>query len=133
MTIDEIEKKLPNGLHDASLEKIQIDYVRQEAKFEIGVNIGTPQDKSEKRRIGILRLDGLQFCVIDPPDPKYPFQDAKGLWLVDSGPIEDLKSENLQKKLIEHLPKGAFIRWFFINDWNAFIYIAALDAHFEWA
>lgn len=133
MTIDEIEMKLPNGFHDASLKKIHIDYIKREANLEIDVHIGTPEDKKETYRTVSLKLDGLQFYVIEPPDPQYFLQGTKGHWIADSAPLESLESEKLPKKLIECLPKGAFIHYFFISDWNAFIYLAAMDASFEWA
>jgi hypothetical protein len=30
------------------------------------------------------------------------------------------------------LPEGSFAYWFFVNNWNSFIHVAAMDAQFEW-
>jgi hypothetical protein len=44
----------------------------------------------------------------------------------------DAGSSNLRKssltRLPEPLPEGAFTHWFFVNNWNAFIHVAAMDA-----
>lgn len=134
MTIVEIEKTLPSGFHDASLGKLNIDYDKREAKLEILVDIGEPdsprEELKEANRKGILTLSGLLYCVLEPPDSRTTYQKAQGLWIADSGPVDSAK---LRTKLPEPLPEGAFAHNFFINEWNAFIIIAALDAQFEWS
>jgi hypothetical protein len=35
-------------------------------------------------------------------------------------------------KLPESLLKGAFARWFCVQEWNSFIYIAAMEVSLEW-
>ena len=133
MTIEEIERSLPNGFHDAKLKRIDIDYVKREAKLDLQASIGNPESQDEEMRdayrAGRLILSGFLFCVIEPPDPRYPYQKAAWLWIADSGPVN---SAEIPIKLPEPLPKGAFIHYFFVNDWNAFIYLAAMDARFNW-
>jgi len=131
MTIEDIEMNLPNGLHDARLIKLDIDYVEREARFHLRVNVTgiESQDEPEEYRWGSLTLSGLLFCVIEPPDSRYPYRNSSGLWITSSEPVT---SEDVLAKLPCPLPDGAFIHYLFVNDWNAFIYIAALDAHFEW-
>ena len=134
MTIEEIEQTLPNGFHDASLEKLNVDYDKREAKLEILVDVGDPESPREElketNRKGILTLSGLLFCVIEPPDSRYPYQKAKGLWLSGTGLVESAK---LSTKLPEPLPKGVFANYFFVRDWNSFIIVAAADARFDWS
>jgi hypothetical protein len=131
MTIEEVEKTLPNGFHDASLEKLNIDYHERAAKLDLLVDVGDPDSEGneEAKRKGVLTVSGLLFCVIAPPDSRSPYQKAEGLWIADSGPY---KSDKIPAKLPEPLPKGAFAHYFFVNDWNAFIIIAATDARFDW-
>jgi hypothetical protein len=129
MTIEEIEKNLPNGFHDAILNKINIDYIRREADLEFEVDVSIPEKSEEAHRIGKLILFGLFFCVIESPDSQYPYQKADGLWIADSGLTN---TEKLPQKLLDMLPKGAVVHYFFVNDWNAFIYLSATDAKFEW-
>jgi len=134
MTIEEIEKALPSGFHDASLEKLTIDYEKREARLEISVDVGVPdsprEELRESNRRGILTVAGLFFCLIEPPTPQSSYQKAKGLWIADSGPV---KSAKLSNKLPQPLPKESFAHYFFIRDWNAFIIIVATDARFDWS
>lgn len=129
MTIGEIEANLPNGFHDATLNNIFIDYDTQRVVLSIEVNIGSPEDDNENFRTGKLTISGVLFCAIEPPDPKYAFQKAKGIWIADSGTVT---SSMKNAYMIEHLPKGVFFHYFFINEWNSFIFVAARDAVFEW-
>lgn len=133
MTIEEIERGLPNGFHDARLKGIDIDYARREARLDLQADIGSPESRSEgikdAYRACRLTLSDLLFCVIEPPGPTYQRQKAEWLWIADSGPAT---SEEILPKLPTPLPEGAFVHYFFINEWNAFIYLAAMDACFEW-
>ena len=131
MTIEEIEKTLPTGFHDASLKRIDIDYVKHEAILEIEVDIENPKNEShaEDYQVGKLTLSGLLFCVIEPPDFRYTYPKIEGLWITGSGPIE---SAEIPTKLPTQLPEGAFVHCFYISNWNASIYLAAMDARFEW-
>jgi len=80
--------------------------------------------------VGYLRLTGLLYCTVEPPDHGYPFQNAEGLWIADS---RSGNSVNISDSLLATFPEEAFTHQFFVNDWNAFICIAAMDARFEWA
>jgi hypothetical protein len=133
MTIEEIESNLPNGLHDAILGRIDIDYIERKARLDIQVSVEDAESQQKhgdgEHRLGQLTLSGLSFCVIEAPDRRYPYQETKGLWIADSGPV---KTGDISIKLPGLLSQGAFVHYFFVNDWNAFIYVAAMDAHFEW-
>jgi len=131
MTIEEIEFGLPNGLHDAVLTRINIDYLNRCAKFYIKVNVSDFDSKelAEQYRSGRLDLYGLLFCIIEPPDTRYPYQYTKSLWLISSGSTKPEKSSSV---LPQFLPDGVFTHYFFVNDWNSFICVAAMDAQFEW-
>ena len=77
-----------------------------------------------------MKLSGLLYWVIEPPDTNYPYVESKQLW-VDAGSLAsaDFKpSVNLP----EPLPANAFASWFFIQNWNSFMYVAAMDASLEW-
>ena len=41
-------------------------------------------------------------------------------------------SKNLDPKLLKSLPGDAFFRSLWVNEWNAFIHIAARDAGIAW-
>ncbi len=76
----------------------------------------------------MLKFNDIIFCVIEPP---YILDfDNSNLWIADTGlvDISNIYSSNAP----EHFPKNAFIYYLFINNWNAFIYISALNVSFEW-
>lgn len=129
MTIDDIENTLPNGFHDAVIRKLDIDYTKREGSLVIEVNAGNIEDDQVCRRIGKLTLTDIVFFVIEPPDPNYPYKKSDGLWIASSGLVNSLK---LPTRLPNLQPCDGFAHYFFINDWNAFIYLAAMDANFEW-
>lgn len=120
--------------HDASVHRLTLDYVAREAVLECSICVGNPdaedEQEREARRNGTLIFQGLLYCAIDPPDPRYPYSDRDGLWISDVGPL-DLRPDSA-KRFPVNLPAEAFAHYFFVNDWNAFIYIAARSARFDW-
>lgn len=86
---------------------------------------------SSKR--GELKLTGLLYCVTEPPSGEFTgeyIQTEDRLWITSDS--SDFSVLNNCPKLPEPLPKNSFKRWFFISSHNCFIYVAAMDAHFEW-
>jgi hypothetical protein len=128
MTLVEIENSLPNGFHDALLKKVSVDYLKREAVLEIGIDTSTPEMEECKHWTGRLTLTDLLFCAIDPPDTLPQTQTNDGLWISDTGRAEE---KQFSSKMKHQMPKGAFVHYFFINEWNAFLYVAAKSARFE--
>jgi hypothetical protein len=135
MNIEEISNTLPNGFHDAYIQRLNIDYAKQEAVFELEICVGDSNSenpvKRDEYRSGRLKLNGFLFCVIEPPD--IPFDESSinkhgALWIADdSSDFGELKSYPLLPELSD-----GFRHWFFINNFNCFIYVAAMNAMFEW-
>jgi hypothetical protein len=133
MKIEEIERTLPNGFHDAVIERIDLNYLKREAKLYLNMqiqNCGSGEVSScPINRTGIITLSELLFCIIEPPDPQYPYQSVEGLWITSSGPTDSIKTQTELRKLMS---EEYFTHYFFVSNLNAFIYIAAKDARFEW-
>ena len=136
MNIDEIKNSLPNGFHDAESLRICIDYAHETADFLIDFDLSSPDSDMEvSSRQGLLKLSGLLYCVIEASKssssiPEYmPGGDDK-LWIAsdssDFGVLTDLPL------LPDPLPENSFRHWFFITSHNSFIYVAAMNASFEW-
>jgi hypothetical protein len=130
VTLEELEDSLPNGLHDAEIERISIDYQQRTITIDLAVFVGDVDAPLEKRgayREGTLVISGLQFAVIEPPDARYPFTSPKASRIDTCD-----RTKNLDPSLLQSLPKGAFVRSLFVDDWNAFVHVSALDAEIRW-
>jgi hypothetical protein len=125
MTIEDIEQLLPNGFHDSYITALHVNYAQRtvEIDMKIWVSDAEAADPDEYQPLK-LSLSGLLYFVIEPPD--HP--DTSEPWLVDGGSSEVATSPS---RLLRPLPTGAFTYWFFVNNWNSYIHIAALTANFE--
>jgi hypothetical protein len=123
VTLEELEKTLPNGLHDAEVQRIAVDYKDRKLTLEVAVWVGDMDDPPERReayKSGRIEISGLVFFVMEAPDPTYPFTDRAEL-IIDGCDC----SKNLNRELLTKLPADAFFRSLWVNEWNAFIHIAA--------
>ncbi len=121
--------------HDAKLHKIKVDYDAQELTAEFTLCVGNPDAKTEeereRHRSGILKVSGLIFWVLQPPDNNKKTKECGGLWLTDDGLIEEAPAET--PKAVTSIPKPEAYGWYlYFSDINAFGYLAARDAVFEW-
>ena len=133
---DLLDDKYPDAsFHDALLNHLTLDYLSRTAEFHMDLCVGDPDAHDEKEREahakGILRFDNFLFCVIEAPHPAYDFEVSGGLWIADDGPLLTSDNDGLSK-LIARIPANAFVYYFFNNDWNTFIYIAAISAMYKW-
>lgn len=134
MTIDEIKKSLPNGFHDSEILQINLDYVDEKAEFLMDVDLSSSDSETEvASQSGYLRLSGLLYCVIDPPTGAFPREFVPGdsrMWLTaDSSDFSELSNI---PNLPDPLPDNSFRHFFFVSSHNCFIYVAAMNASFEW-
>lgn len=132
MTFEELDQASPNGFHDAEIYSIAIDYGAAAVTLDMNFWIGDLEGSNrEECRRGIVKVTGLIFCSIDPPDPAYPF-------LTDGSPVtvsgDSARSDTCPAlaMLLSGFPLGVFCFRFFVNNWNAFIHIAAKDVLIAW-
>jgi len=96
--------------------------------------VGIPEGKNEFEREAyrkcLLKLTGLEYFIIDPPDPTYQFNKLATLW-VDASPLETAKLKS-NVKVPSLQAQNAFAYLFFVQDWNSSLYVAATDASLEW-
>jgi hypothetical protein len=129
VNIDELERTLPNGFHDSCLRQLTVDYEAQMASLVLDVWIGdvdAPTDV-ERDRLRTARLDliGVEYFILEPPDPTYPYRDAGSVTL-------DLCDSDPGIASSRPLALGGFAGRFFVNQWNAFIHFAAQDVRLTW-
>ena len=133
MTFEELDRELPNGFHDAILLSLVVDYVAGTAQLKINLLVGGPEDADpEEYRAAILRITGVQFCSIDPPDPTYRFV-PNGSPLRISGDLARLDHLPELDRLMAKVPKDVSCFRFFVSQWNSFIHLAARDVQFAWS
>lgn len=133
MTLQEIENSLPNGLHDAQVRRVEIDYEKRFVKFSLLLWTGDLSSEEESVREAYqeseLTIKNFIYCVIEPPDPTYPYAGASRITIAAGSATEEpIKTEITLPK---ELPEGAFAYWFFVNEWNSFLHIAGMDASIQ--
>jgi hypothetical protein len=129
MTFDEVAASLPNGFHDAELQRFEMDYVHRTLQFDLVVWIGNMDDsrRRELYRPARLRLDHVAFLVIEPPDVTYPWLKA-GSIRIDAGEGQPPQSSST----LPVAPAGARTTWIYLEELNTFLLFAAGNASLEW-
>lgn len=130
-----LDKKHPHAtFHDAILYDLKIDYKNRIVQFEINMQIGNPEEDIEKRSkyaLGCLAFSNFAFLAVEPPDPNYNYNKPNGLW-IDEGPIEKAPLKEKKDFILTLMNKNKFARYFYVVDWNSFIYVVAPNANFKW-
>jgi hypothetical protein len=133
MTIQQLLNQLPNGLHDAQVSRLEVDFILRTACLDLAVWVGDssgPPAAKDRTRKARLTFSGFLFAVSDPPDSRYDYAAAKPLWI-----DHDLVSQapdSWDHSLLAGLPSGSFVSRLFVNNSNSFLYIAATGVALEW-
>ena len=127
MTIEELENKFLNGFHDAHLVGMTVDFPSGSACIELDVDCDDP-DPNVYTRIK-FRLTGLSLFVVEPPDVRISL--SYGETFEASGyETSDKMLPNLESYR-KNAPVGSFFYSFFMNHWNCFIHLAAMNVELE--
>lgn len=130
MTLKELDASLPNGFHDSEIQSILLNYVRATATLELSIWVGqldAPPEKREAYKEATLTVSGIQFATIGPPLADFRTSKAKAITVDYS---EDTAA--LDQAMLARLPQASFVGRFFVFDWNAFIYLAGMNAEILW-
>jgi hypothetical protein len=122
--------QLPNGLHNAFIRELRVDFASAAARLVIDFSVGDPNAPTgparEERRRGTLTLTGLSSLTVEPPDARYELmRDCEGIWVDgDFGayPGDPPRGED-----------GLVRLWFFVQTWNARMLFTADACGLEWA
>jgi hypothetical protein len=132
MTFDELEQKLPNGFHDAAIREINFDFIGRSAVIGMDLLTGRPDDPHpEAYRLATLRVAPVYLFFIEPPDPKYPFVPNGSHFKVDGDSIKIGQNAAVDRLLLL-LPQNAATYRFFLEKWNAFLYLAGGGVELSW-
>jgi hypothetical protein len=128
MTFEEAENTFPNGLHDAELRGLEIDYVRAEAVVRVGVDMRDENDEADgpSHKPADLLFSGVALFIVEAPHGSADATDP--LWLISAG----VGQPSTAPITLPPIPTDCFLCWFFIPSWNSFIRIAARDVTVRW-
>ena len=128
MTFEEAAASLPNGFHDAELQRFEMDYAQRTLRFDLVVWIGHMSDvqRREIYRPARLTLDNVAFLVIEPPDIN--------LWLKAGGIRIDAGEGQPPESSITFpiAPSGNRTTWIYLEELNTFLFFSARNASLEW-
>ena len=128
MTLKDLEDTLPNGLHDAEVRSIHVDYQRRRLTLDVDVWVGTMDDPPEQREAyknGQLDISGLIFLVMEPPCAGYRVSSEITIDSVD-------EEKSVSRELSRSVPAGAFCHSFFVFEWNTCMYFAGTNVEMIW-
>jgi hypothetical protein len=132
MTFEELEHRLPNGFHDAAIREIGFDLIGRSAVIGMDILTGGPDDPNpELYRPGRLRVTPVYLFFIEPPDPNYPFVPSGSHLKVDGDSVKAGQNAEVDR-LLPTLPQNATTYRFFLEKWNAFLYLAGGDVELSW-
>jgi hypothetical protein len=123
MTIEGVLDRTPNGLHDAYLLNISIDY--RECVLRIDLNWWVESEIEEVReayREGTLIISGLQYLVAESP--------ANGSSVDEPSHIDGFatRASDVTRASLPDLSGGASRYSIFVGKWNSFIHFAGTSA-----
>lgn len=124
MTFDELADSLPNGLHDAELIALEIDYRNETASVVVNIDMGLLTEGPEYRR-GRLRFSGVQFVSIDPPCSE---ERSSSPSRIDAGSGQPATAPCS----LPDIAPDKFLCWLFVENWNGFVRIAARSVSLDW-
>jgi hypothetical protein len=124
VTLEELEKTLPNGLHDGELVGIEVDYASRVTVLRVNVDI-SDTDEGNTYRAARLTFTGTEFVIIDPPATS---TTRRGLSSISAGPGQP----ETAPAALPTVPEGSFLCWIFLSSANSFIRLAARDVTYDW-
>ena len=129
MTFQETAASLPNGFHDAELQRFEMDYVHRKLQFDLVVWMGDMDDPRDQElyRPARLTLDHVAFLVIEPPDISYPWLKP-GRIRIDAGDGQPRQSSSA----LPVVPAGTTISWMYLGELNTFLLLSAGNASLQW-
>jgi len=128
MTFKEVAASLPNGFHDAELQRFEMDYVHRTLRFDLVVWIGNMDDsRRELYRPARLTLDDVAFLVIEPPDITYPWLKA-GRIRIDAGEGQPPQSSST----LPVAPAGTRTTWMYLGRIEQVSALLRWNASLEW-
>jgi hypothetical protein len=133
MTFEELEHSFPNGFHDAAIRELKLDLLQRSIALQMDILTGMPESPNpESYRSGTLRIEPAYLFFVDAPDPKYSFVPNGSHLKVDGSPVK-AGQQAVIDRLLAVLPEKATSYRFFLEKWNAFLYLSGGSVDFNWS
>lgn len=131
MTLEELEQSLPNGLHDAQIDKMTMDYLHSELTLAVRVWVGLlsqPRPEKDRYRSSKIVFDKVHFFSIELPQAGSSFKFSGSVWFS----YERMAPAVVPKELAGSIPSGTQCYSLFVQDWLSHIHVCAADVSFSW-
>jgi hypothetical protein len=133
MKIQEIEKKLPHGFHDAIIERIALDFSKRNAHVDLDIWVGNEESKEfsekEKHRKGYLDFIDFEYLAVEPPNEIDFYKRKK---IIDIVHKDISKSNKFYYAMKENLPEGYLLFCFYMWTQSSLICFIAKEVEFNW-
>jgi hypothetical protein len=126
MTIEELLSRTPNGVHDAYLLNLDVDYrkaaLRLVLKWWIGDLHSEIEEERERCQEGTLTVHGLQYLVIESPGAVAGYEEPSYI----DGFVT--RPQDITRTSLPSIADDAFRYSIFVGDWNSFLHFAGTSA-----
>jgi hypothetical protein len=123
LTFQELTTSLPNGLHDAELLNVAIDYAGKQVIFDLNLDASLNDNEPERYRPARVTFSGVVFVSIDPPPDA-----AMRVSTISAGSGQPMTAPIR----LPDISKDCFLCWVFVVRSNSFIRLAARTVTHEW-
>lgn len=122
--------------HDITVNRIDIDYSKRKVVFECIIPVGF---WNSPNRYGLtdgeikctLNISGLIYLLMEPPDKNSKYENTGVIEIIGEGSVTQDKFEVQLSRMPQNLPEDAFLHYFYVCEWNSFIFIAATGISFQ--
>jgi hypothetical protein len=132
MTIEQVVNQAPNGLHDAYLLKLDVDYRERVLRFNLNLWVGnldsSVEQEREAFREGNLIVRGLEYLVIESPTNSDGYRAYQGPSHID-GFIT--RQPDIERVSLPPVPENASRYSIFVGEWNSFMHFAGSSAELD--
>jgi hypothetical protein len=124
--MEEVAYRTPNGLHDAYLLGLSVDYKERILRFDLnwwtGDLSGDVEEVRESWRLGTMVIEGFLYLVVESP--------AEGSTVDEPSYIDGFQTResDISRALLPSIPDDSFRYSIFVGDWNSFIHFAGASA-----
>ena len=131
MTLEDLDRTLPNGLHDAKIRTMTHNFERAIVRLEADILVGLPDDPPEDRyryRAGEILFHRVLFCTVEMPENERILGHSGSIWFK----FWRMEPGLLAEKVAKRLSPETLCYSLYILEWESQIQIACEDVNFAW-